>query len=90
MTIVYHKCYYVNMALFMTNPGKKSELQKRLVAELREKAAKTAQIENDPPDGVEDSNYVKNYKQTTSLAWVWALILAAFVVIVIVIAIMVR
>jgi hypothetical protein len=29
------------------------------------------------PDGVDDSAYIENTKQTTSLAWVWILIVAA-------------
>lgn len=77
------------MALFMTDPGKKSELQERLAAELREKAARTSQAEADQPDGVEDSAYVKNYKQTTSLAWLWAVIAVIIVGVIVATAIIV-
>lgn len=63
------------MALFVNNQGQRSELQERLVAELREKAERNgAQVEEKEYDAVEDSRYAKDYKQTTSLAWVWALI----------------
>ena len=55
-----------------------SELQKRIAAELQDKAKKKA-FETDRPDGVDDSAYIKDTKQTTSLAWAWILILAAIV-----------
>lgn len=60
----------------------RSELQKRLDAELRAKAAAKAKSEDfDRPDGVDDSAYIKGTKQTTSLAWAWLLIFIAVVVI---------
>ncbi len=63
------------MALFVNQESNRSKLQERLAAELSEKAKKRAQDEAaNLPDGVTDSNYLKNTKQTTSLAWVWALL----------------
>lgn len=63
------------MALFVNQSGNRSKLQERLAAELAEKnKQKTQRLESTPPDGVEDSQYVKNTKNTTSLAWVWILI----------------
>ncbi|HMH70303.1 MAG TPA: hypothetical protein VK502_02800 [Candidatus Saccharimonadales bacterium] len=62
------------MALFIRQDDERSELQQRLAAELREKAKKRAENDNDLPDGVEDSNYLKDTKSTTSLAWVWIII----------------
>lgn len=61
------------MALYVRQSDDRSELQKRLATELQEKAKKKA-LEAERPDGVADSNYLENTKQTTSLAWVWALI----------------
>lgn len=61
------------MALFIRQDDNRSKLQERLAAELREKAKRTAE-QNDLPDGVADSAYIKDTKTTTSLAWVWALI----------------
>jgi len=55
-----------------------SELQKRIAAELQDKAKKKA-FETDRPDGVDDSAYIKDTKQTTSLAWAWVLIGIAIV-----------
>lgn len=56
----------------------RSELQKRVAAELQDKAKKKA-LETEQPDGVTDSAYLKNTKQTTSLAWAWVLIAIAIV-----------
>jgi hypothetical protein len=66
------------MALFIGQQNERSELQKRIAAELAEKAKKK-NLENDKelPDGVDDSAYMQNTKRTTSLAWVWILIFAA-------------
>lgn len=61
------------MALYVRQSEDRSKLQERVAAELQEKAK--ARAENAAqPDGVTDSNYLKNTKPTTSLAWVWALI----------------
>ncbi|HBH77585.1 TPA: hypothetical protein DDX46_02440 [Candidatus Saccharibacteria bacterium] len=64
------------MALFVNqNSDNRSKLQERLAAELSEKAKKKALLEaQERPDGVDDSNYIKDTKTTTSLAWVWILI----------------
>jgi hypothetical protein len=61
------------MALFIKQNDTRSQLQERLAAELQEKARRNA-AKADMPDGVSDSEYVKNTKQTTSLAWLWIII----------------
>lgn len=61
------------MALYIRQSDDRSELQKRLATELQEKAKKKA-LEAERPDGVDDSAYIKDTKQTTNLAWVWAII----------------
>jgi uncharacterized protein HemX len=61
------------MALFIRQSEDRSQLQQRVAAELQEKARKRAQ-ESTQPDGVTDSAYLKDTKSTTSLAWVWVLI----------------
>lgn len=58
----------------MNQKDDRSELQKRIAAELQEKAKKKAQGMGTRPDGVTDSQYLKDTKTTTSLAWVWVLI----------------
>ena len=66
------------MALFMNQQNDRSELQKRIAAELAEKAKKKSlDTTGDRPDGVSDSAYLEQTKTTTSLAWVWALIVIA-------------
>lgn len=72
------------MALFIRQNEDRSKLQERLAAELREKAKARSQVDTTPPDGVTDMSYLKDTKTTTSLAWIWIVIvlfaLAALVV----------
>ncbi len=71
------------MALYVNQKNNRTELQERLAAELREKARKQAEIDGkERPDGVTDSNYLKDTKQTTSLAWVWAIVAVASIVLI--------
>lgn len=67
------------MGLYLQQNNERSELQQRIAAELAEKAKKKANPDADKPDGVTDSAYLERTKTTTSLAWVWALIVIAFV-----------
>lgn len=69
------------MSLFVNQETNRSELQQRLAAELSEKAKKKkSDPASDQPDGVDDSVYMEGTKQTTSLAWVWVLIVAFAVI----------
>jgi hypothetical protein len=61
------------MALFIRQNEERSELQRRLAAELQEKARTRAKSENELDD-IEKSNYLQGTKRTTSLAWVWLLV----------------
>lgn len=61
------------MALFIRQNEERSELQQRLAAELQEKARTRAKSENELDD-IEKSNYLQGTKRTTSLAWVWLLV----------------
>ena len=61
------------MALFIRQNEDRSKLQGRLASELQEKA-KARALEQERPDGVDDSRYLEGTKRTTSLAWVWVLI----------------
>ena len=62
------------MALFVNQNDKRSELQERVAAELRAKALARSKMENEDVDGVNDQRYMEGKKMTTSLAWVWILI----------------
>ena len=68
------------MALFVNQENTRTKLQQRIAADLADKAKKKA-LDGDPerPDGVEDAAYLKDTKQTTSLAWIWALIGVIFI-----------
>jgi len=63
------------MALFVRQDQERSELQQRLATELREKAKARQEGETNLPDGVEDSNYLRDTKKTTTLAWVWVVVI---------------
>ena len=68
------------MALFVNQENTRTKLQQQIAADLAEKAKKKA-LDGDAerPDGVEDAAYLKDTKQTTSLAWIWVLIGLVFV-----------
>lgn len=61
------------MALFIRQNDSRSQLQERLASELQERAKQKAK-EVDLPDGVTDSQFMKETTQTTSLAWVWIIL----------------
>lgn len=67
------------MALFVNQNDKRTELQERIAAELRAKAVQRSKMENKDMDGVSDQRYMEGKKVTTSLAWVWVLILVFIV-----------
>lgn len=73
------------MALYLRDQGKRSELQERIAAELREKIASQSDTVNpDLPDGVEDSAYVKDFeKEQGPNSRVVALLVVLFVVLVV-------
>ena len=54
----------------------RSQLQDKLAKDLQERAKQKAK-EFEQPDGVTDSAYLRDTKQTTSLAWAWVLIAVA-------------
>ncbi|MCA9342095.1 hypothetical protein KC945_01680 [Candidatus Saccharibacteria bacterium] len=70
------------MGLFVNQNENRTELQQRLDAELRAKAAaqRNASGMSDDPIDINDSAYLKGTKQTTSLDWAWLLIGIAVVV----------
>ena len=70
------------MGLYLKQDERRSQLQERLAAELQEKARARAE-KADRPDGVDDSQYIKGTKKTTSLAWLWLLVALAIIVVVI-------
>lgn len=73
----------LGMAIIMNNKNERSELQRRIAAELDEKAKKKALGNTERPDGIEDSAYIENTKSTTSLAWVWLVLAVAVIAVLI-------
>jgi len=76
------------MGRYLQQNESRSELQQRIDAELRAKSAAKAKVEgieltgsHTAPDGVEDSEYIKGSKETTTLAPVWALIVIGIIVV---------
>ena len=67
-----------SMSLYLKQNESRSQLQEKLAKELQERAKQKAKT-FDQPDGVTDSAYLKGTKQTTSLAWVWVLIVLAII-----------
>ena len=71
------------MGLYVNQKNDRSELQDRVAAELREKARQRANLEDvDRPDGVSDSEYMKDIKQTSASGWVWAVVALVAIVVV--------
>lgn len=71
--------YNGGMALFMNRQDQRSDLQKRIVQNLNEKAKNSngpgaGEAPKNEPLSVEDLKYLENTKQTTTLAWAWLLI----------------
>lgn len=70
------------MSLYLKQDEGRSQLQEKIAKELQERAKRTT-AEEELPDGVLDSAYLKDTKTTTSLAWVWVIIGVAVVCIVV-------
>jgi hypothetical protein len=68
------------MGIIVNQQDNRTELQKKIAAELSEKAKKKHDYTGERPDGVDDSAYIEGTKKTTSLAWVWILIVAIAVI----------
>lgn len=75
------------MSIIYNNTEEKSELQRRITAELREKQLRAEAGEGNHGkhrhEYAPGTEYQKDLKTTTSLAWAWALILIAAVALVI-------
>lgn len=57
--------YNYRMALFLREQGKRTELQNKLAADLREKIARESEMADQPdlPDGVDDAAYMKGFEK---------------------------
>lgn len=70
------------MGLFINQQDRRSELQEKIAAELREKTKSSSLREQAAIDGVEDIKYLEKTKQTTTLAPAWILIIVFAAVVV--------
>lgn len=70
------------MALFLKQDDQRSELQKRIAAELNRKAGEKHKITKSP-DGVDDSQFVKNTASMNKAAWIWVSIILAVLIFII-------
>jgi len=64
------------MGLYVKQSDTRSQLQEKLAKDLQDRAREKAK-QADLPDGVDDSAYIQGTKVTSSLGWVWILIIAA-------------
>lgn len=89
MGVVYHiflrittSAILESMGLFIRQDEERTELQRRLATELQEKARARAEADNQFDD-IEKSQYLKGTKRTTSLAWVWGVIVVLIIAVLI-------
>lgn len=68
------------MGIIVNQDDRRTELQKRIAAELTEKAKKKSDPLADMPDGVDDSAYMEGTSTTSRFAWVWILLIGLIVV----------
>lgn len=62
------------MGIIVTkDEDKNSDLNRRITADLRERA-KVTEKQSDP-DLVEDSDYVKDFNKTGHFGWIWAILI---------------
>ena len=64
------------MGLYVKQSDTRSQLQEKLAKDLQDRAREKAK-QADLPDGVDDSAYIQGTKVTSSLGWVWIVIIAA-------------
>ena len=65
------------MGIIVNNENvKDDELSRRINADLREKMAESSGVVDDEtPDLVDDSEYVKDFKKTSRFGWVWVVLI---------------
>lgn len=60
------------------NNDENSRLNQRITADLRERAQK--EMQGSDPDLVEDSDYAKDLKKSSSYAWVWVVLVVLAII----------
>ena len=59
------------MGILVEDNKERSKLQDRIAADLRERAERTTEIEDQDVDLEEDSRYVEGTHKTSRLSWFW-------------------
>ena len=59
------------MGILVEDNKERSKLQDRIAADLRERAERTTEIEEDDVDLAEDSRYVEGTHKTSRFSWFW-------------------
>jgi len=67
------------MGIILNDADTRSELQKRVAAELQAKS-KVKMPDTTEVDGVEDSSYIENTRKTTSIGWLWIVVVVIAVI----------
>ena len=63
------------MGVIVNKENKNDEISRRINADLRTKMSGTGVIDGDAPDLVDESDYVKDFKQTSKFGWVWIVLI---------------
>lgn len=63
------------MAVIVTKDDHDTELQKRITADLRNKAVAEEKKKKKSPDLAEDSEYLKDTKKTSRFGWIWMVLI---------------
>ena len=61
------------MGLFVNQQNRRSQLQEKIVADLREKAKNSDQGEKPQLPDIEDSKYFEGTSQVSGTSWAWLL-----------------
>lgn len=64
------------MGVIVNKENKNDELSRRINADLRTKmSGGVGVIDGETPDLVDESEYVKDFKKTSSFGWVWIVLI---------------
>lgn len=72
------------MGIIVNQQDNRTELQKKIAAELTDKAKKKHDPAAELPDGVEDSAYIEGTQHTGKFAWLWIVLVVVIVIVAII------
>ncbi len=78
------------MAMILNKKEEEDELSKQIRADLREKSEETSNSTKKStaktPDFAEDSEYLKDFKETGRFSWIWIVIFVILIIVGLVVA----